>query len=319
MEKKYTDDLFKKILENSPPMRPDLEALDDMNRRLDAVQDKRKRMLWWWLLPLLLLPFIASSIYFYNQYQTAKKTINGLNLQLADNRKNESLDSLSHTITTYQYDTIFNTIYQDVFIKRQGDEPKTILISQLGIISSTVLPNFGSINFQTVLGEKFNTFDISSIQPSHLELLRNGKALSMGGMAAVLNHEGYSSSSSSNLLNIGAIAFIEKLSFLDNRFNYEHPLPLSDHFLTLNTKSEHDNINPLWYFVPTGFEAGINWSPIGIAKLPGSNNNVKSIGILGEITFTKNTRLQFGLDHLQVPLKAETFSELSQFPTITPK
>ncbi len=51
------DDLFKKILETPPRMRPDLSALEDMNRRLDAAaveQDKKRGLLWWWVIPLLL-------------------------------------------------------------------------------------------------------------------------------------------------------------------------------------------------------------------------------------------------------------------------
>jgi len=95
-------------------------------------------------------------------------------------------------------------------------------------------------------------------------------------------------------------------------------LPKSDHFLNLAAKSNVDKINPLWYLVPTGFQAGVNWSPLGIINLPTGNNNLKTIGFLGEITFTRNTHLQFGIDYLDVPVSAETAEELNQFPTAIP-
>jgi len=114
------------------------------------------------------------------------------------------------------------------------------------------------------------------------------------------------------------VSDIKKINYSTNRFKYNHPLPMSDHFMNLATKREVDHINPLWYFVPTGFQIGFNWNPVGIAKLPNANNKVKTIGLSGEIEFTKNTRLQIGLEYLSVPLSAEAPEEFSQFPTITP-
>ncbi|MFK7980158.1 MAG: hypothetical protein AB8G86_09275, partial [Saprospiraceae bacterium] len=55
-----------------------------------------------------------------------------------------------------------------------------------------------------------------------------------------------------------------------------------------------------------------------LINLPNGNNNLKALGFLGEIEFTRNTRLQFGLDYLNVPLSAESTAELNQFPSAIP-
>lgn len=320
MERHNTDDLFKKMLENSPPMRPDMDALEDMNRRLDAAQTKRKRVVWWWLMPLLFLPFLLSTIFFYSKYQTAQNNLNELKVQLTNQQLNTQRDTLTQSITIYQYDTIFNQIYQEVILQRNISETPALLANHGGYFSASRLPNFGTPDLSANSAAAFNTFDKSSFQPSQLELLRDGKVLSLGQMAMVLDKEKEfdSNSSSPNLTRLSTANALDKLSFLSNRFSYEYPLPPSDHFLNLSAKSNVDRINPLWYLVPTGFQAGINWSPLGIINLPNGNNNVKTIGFLGEVEFTSNTRLQFGLDYIDVPLSAETTAELNQFPSAIP-
>ncbi|GEM_PF-3099878 len=323
MERHNTDDLFKKMLENPPPMRPDMDALEDMNRRLDAAQTKRKRVVWWWLIPLLFLPFLLSTIFFYFKYQTAQNNLNELNLQLTDQQLNTQIDTLTQRITIYQYDTIFNQIYQDVIIQRNIPEIAALRASNGGIFVPPSLPNFGAPDlWANSAATAFNTFDKSSFQPSQLELLRDGKVLSLGQMALVLGKHEVGVDKNKHSLERSQLTSlmrnIETLSFLDNRFQYEYPLPPSDHFLNLSAKSNVDRINPLWYLVPTGFQAGFNWSPFGLISLPTGNNNVKTIGFLGEVEFTKNTRLQFGVDYLNVPLSAESAEELSLFPTALP-
>lgn len=320
MERHNTDDLFKKMLENPPPLRPEMEALEDMNRRLDAAQTKHRNGAWWWLLPLLFLPFLFGSIFFYFKYQTAQNSLDEINLQLRNQQLITSTDTLTQRITIYQYDTIYNRIYQDVIIKRNISKTSALLASNGSYFAVSTLPNFGAPNLTTNPAAAFNTFDKSSLQPSQLELLRDGKALSLSQIAGILDNNlpnNSSSVSKNSFINL-PLNNIASLAFLENRFNQEHPLPESDHFLNLTAKSNVDRINPLWYLVPTGFQAGFNWSPLGIANLPGSNNKVKSIGFLGDIEFTRNTRLQFGIEYLSAPLKAESATELSQFPTAIP-
>ena len=323
MKEFNTDDLFKKILENPPPMRPDMEALEDMNRRLDAVKDKRKGVLWWWLVPLLLIPLLFSSIFFYFKFKNAKQEIFELNLQLTDNQQITKKDTLTQSITIYEYDTIFNTIYKDVYVNKKYEETAIQLGNTEGYFSTlaSTIPNKYSLCES--VAEGLNTFDKSSFQPSQLELLKNGKVIALNEIALILENGKASSESNSSNTQLDRKEFttlsaVEKLNFLNNRFQYDYPLPPSDHFLNLATKTERDKINPLWYFVPTGFQLGFNWSPIGIAQLPGSNNNVKTIGLVGELEFTRNTRLQFGLDYLSVPLQAESLEELNLFPMVEP-
>jgi len=322
MERHNTDDLFKKMLENPPPMRPDMDALEDMNRRLDAAQTKQRGGVWWWLLPLLFLPFLFSSIFFYLKYQTAQNTLDELNLQLTNQQLNTQTDTLTQRITIYQYDTIYNRVYQEVIIQRNIAKTPALLASNGGYFIQPSSPNFGAPDlWVNTTAAAFNTFDKSSLQPSQLELLRDGEALSLSQIAEVLNKSGVDNGSSSSFKNSILHLLptdIETLSFLGNRFNYERPLPLSDHFLNLSAKSNVERINPLWYLVPTGFQAGFNWSPLGIANLPGSDNKVKAFGFLGDVEFTSNTRLQFGVEYLSAPLKAETGEELSQFPAAIP-
>lgn len=315
MEKHNTDDLFKKMLEHPPPMKPDMAALEDMNRRLDeaeAAKQNRKGVFFWWLFPLLLLPFLLGTCFFYIKYQTAQKTINELNLQLTDS----SIDTINQTIVIQQFDTIFNTIYQDVIVQRIQDKPAAILAANSTTFGASFLPNSGNNYFNSVIADVFNTFVKISSHPSQSDLVRNGKAVSLSTMGSMLEEtKGTNSSIAAN--NWSTIEPIPSLSLLGERFNKAQLLPLSDHFFALSAKN-NENINPLWYFIPTGFQAGINWNPISRINLPGSNNNAKTIGLTGEIEFTKNTRLQFGIDYLNVPLKAESIETLNQFPSMMP-
>lgn len=323
MERHNTDDLFKKMLENPPPMRPDLEALDDMNLRLDAAQPKKRAGVWWWLVPFLFLPFLLSTIFFYFKFQNAQNRLDELNLHLTNQQLNTQIDTLTQTITIYQYDTVFNRVYQDIIIKRNRSEITALLAENGGRFTPSTLPSFGAPDLSANLAKAFNTFDKSSLQPSQLELLKNGKVLSIGQMAVLLEKEDFNSSDSpSSNLNKAKIGWTTKklagLDFFNNRFTFEYPLPLSDHFLNLSSKSNVDKINPLWYLVPTGFQAGFNWSPLGIINTINGNNNVKSIGLLGEVEFTRNTRLQFGIDRFGVSIGAESPEEISQFPAGVP-
>ena len=317
MEKHNTDDLFKKLLDNPPPMRPDMEALEDMNRRLEEVEEKRRKVLSLWLFPLLLLPFLLSSIFFYWKYDNAQTTINEIKSYSA----RQQVDTLTQRITIYEYDTIVQTIYQEeVIVLNQKNKGVVTAVNGLED-TNAFLPTFGSrTNFR--VKQKFNTFDLSSLQPSQLGLLRDGKVISLSSINRILQENTWREETkfeSSNMenLNWSITEPIAALSLLENRFGNKRPLPLSDHFFALNTKS-NKKLHPLSYLVPIGFQAGLNWSPIGIGKLPGSNNNIKTIGISGDIRFSKNTSLQIGLDYLSVPLKAETAADLSQFPAIMP-
>ena len=319
MEKHNTDDLFKKLLDNPPPMRPDMEALEDMNRRLEEVEEKRRKVLPLWLFPLLLLPFLLSSIFFYWKYDNAQKTINEINSYSTK----QQIDTLTQRITIYQYDTIVNTVYQQEIVKVPRVEKAPLPVLAGNAFSTSLFQNIGfGKTTPSFSGANFNTFDVSSLQPPQLGLLKDGEVLSLGGIKhslqkAVLSVKEEDMEAGTITYNWDIIRQLEVLSFLDNRFDYEHRLPPSEHFFALTAKSSN-RINPLGYLVPTDFEIGLNWSPLGLASLPGSSNSVKTIGFLGEVTFTKNTRLQFGVDYLSVPLKAETPAEVAVFPSVAP-
>lgn len=319
MERHNTDDLFKKMLENPPPMRPDLDALEDMNQRLEAAEKKPKRTLWW-LLPLLFLPLLIGSFFFYNKYQTAQNTITQLNAQLSDIQVTTNTKSLKQKVTVIEYDTIVRTIYKDVYVSRNSKEIFKTPINKSGVFTNNSPYHFAIKKLNLAFANEVNTFDNSSFQPSQLELLRNGKVLSLGQLERLLadndNLDGDNYSRTNN--NYSIANEVEKLSFLDNRFHYEYPLPNSDHFLNLHPPSDIDRINPLWALVPTGLQLGVNWGPVGIINTTLGNNNVKTIGLLGEVEFTKHTRLQFGLEHLSTQLKAEGAEELSKFPAPMP-
>jgi len=319
MEGHNTDDLFKKMLENPPPMRPDLDALEVMNQRLEEVGKEPKRPLWW-LVPLLLLPLLLGSFFVYNKYQTAQNIIEELNTQLSDFQKNTKKEIFTKKVTIYEYDTIVRTVYKDVFVNRIREEIFETSTNKSGIFTDDSPYHFAIKKLNLAFTNKSNTFDNSSIQPSQLELLRNGKVLSLGQMERFLDNgndigrENYERTNK----DYAKVNALNKLTFFNNRFFYEHPLPNSDHFLNLTPPSNIDKINPLWALVPTGLQVGFNWSPIGKNKTILGNNNVKAIGLIGEVEFTKNTRLQVGLDYLSTALKAETQEEFSLFPPATP-
>ena len=86
MEDKYLDKKFKDILENPPPFEPDSAAINDMKRRLNQadVKSRRSSFGFWWLLPLLLIPLVFSSVFFYTKYQILNDKLNELNIIFID-------------------------------------------------------------------------------------------------------------------------------------------------------------------------------------------------------------------------------------------
>ncbi len=326
MEEINKDDLFKKILEMPPRMRPDLKVLEDMNRRLDAAaveQDKKRGLLWWWVIPLLLLPFIFGTFFFYSKYEQAKKTIIEKNLQLttlSSTIQKNQLDTAIQRLTVYQYDTVYSTVYQDVIVKRKIEQSNEVIVgNQIGFYQS-FSPALATNTFKPIVFSPLDDLVTNTSTPSSAGIYRNDNSLSLGSIASLLsadktpNNQGIETVSKTDY-DWSITLAINSLSFLNNRFEYERPLPPSDHFFALSTKKGTERINPLWYFVPTGFQAGINWSPVSFL---GTNFTGKSIGLTGEVEFTKNTRLQFGLDFLTISTKANSPDEFNHFPRITP-
>jgi hypothetical protein len=323
MEKKDTNDIFKKILEQPPPMLPDMEALKDMHRRLDEHEErkaKEKSALLWWLIPLCVLPFLFSSMYFFSKYQTAQKNLEILNSQLAQNHVNlkaSAIDTLTQRITIYEYDTILNTIYQDQIINRK--KSKSSFAAREYAFISSLSPSLRNEGTQPHI-DAINTFKYSSIQPFHPELHRAGKVLSTNQLVQLLHQEQLAIASETNNLlpkNKAVIAPpLPPVAFLNSIFKLEQPLPEVD-FTTYQSDAKR-SINPLWHLTPVGFHVGLNLSSVGFTKISGLNSYLFNIGLAGEIEFIQNARLQVGFDYLTIDLETESPEEISRFPPITP-
>lgn len=313
MEKHHTDDLFKKILEQPPPMRPRIEDLEDMNRRLEEENRKQKKTFFWMLPFLLVLPFLGATAFYYFKYQTANQLIEQLQTK---KEIVETKDTVHQRITIYQYDTIKTVIYEEV-------------IAQLPKENTALPTNKGHLPYITFAEKNFykddplkknNTFDKSSFQPSQLVLLKDEKVLSLSWLKSILQQGTTLKEidiAKNPKPNWSITEKIGTLSFLVPSLTYQHPLPPNEHFFTLPTIRKR-NTNPLGYFIPTGFRGGVSYSPVGRTINSSLTNNMFSWGIIGEIKFTDRTSLQLGIEQLSLSLEAETPQEVALFPPNLP-
>jgi len=307
MANKYTDKKLKEILENPPEMKPDFNALSDMKRRLEEAAPKKKKALnpWFWLLPLFILPFIGSSIFFYLKYETLNEKLDQLTLQSVDFQQ----DTVHKSYITYQYDTIYTTIYKEILIELPVEEKA---FSTLDLTSR--YPNL---------------FQQNSIQGSTPSIFDGGQNFNQPGLFAspglglyrpnVLSNKD-SAQQKLSALNEGAAFGVSKLisslplKLLSNPgdFNEEEKMNFSPKVF------KEKNVNPLYYFVPQGGNLSLTGMPFLIGKGQTTNFFGTNLALNGALRFYQNVELEIGLERLQIKSEIKDQAEADAYPFIAP-
>ncbi len=306
---------FKDNLENPPPMLPDEGALLDMVGRLDKESDPKRRrgILWWWLLPLALT---ASTIYFFTQYQLLKKQTNKdtnftLSTEPLPTNENKTLTEIVH-----HYDTIYQQVEVIRYVDRQRKANAATPLSYqwldlqqkrdlLEALQSAPQPySTTASSTSTAATAAANTLWSSPNRPfafPQTNLLNQQASISPPQLGVT----------SSNVL-------LEKLAFLPS-------IPPS--LLTSNTpllenelrpmQDYRDRINPMWYFVPTGFNLGLEIAPELANGLPGEFAAAWQFGASAELAFRQHLRLGIGLRIQQQRFEVKT--DFESYPVAPPE
>ena len=309
------DDLFKKILENHPDFEPSESDLNDMQNRLDSVDNSnRKNGFGFWWLPLLLLPFIFATGFLFYQNQKLDHQVQALNSKLS----NIQQDTFQQKYITYHFDTIYNTTYLDRIIER-----KSVNSYQNQDASSL---NYLSDNFRDLLFQSPSDYFSSKNQKP------NQKPFIYGGSNTFTTLQLFNSAKE-EFQNMD-IANSPKDRFGNAIISSQNPLFISPLFSFLgenkNANILLENIdpasefkkrrrNPMRHFTPKGFHIGIVGSPYSLTKVYSETfRRANSFGIENEIDFNKNVKLLLGLRVMNMNFEEKDPILTALYPSIMP-
>jgi hypothetical protein len=294
---------LKDILENPPPFEPDTAAISDMKKRLNESDVKSRRGIWglWWLIPFLLLPFLLGGVFFLNKYQELNQKLDELNIQLSHFQR----DTAHEHYVTYHYDTLYNTIYKDVFIERRFEK--------------SVVPPPSLKGFYRPYSGHSNLSEMHSL--TDFLVYRNGQNLGTKGLN-LANLPGLSSLdnplSKEELLadlirneridNIG-------LKVIDSYSRFEK---IEDKLNDPKWEPTIHKANPLLYFVPKGGNIGGNYTPIVAGKANSKGYSGKSFGINGSLEFYGGIEMSLGLERLNFGFEVKESSQFANYPLLPP-
>lgn len=304
MDDNYFDKKIKNILNAPPEFGLDPMSMMDMEKRLipfNTKEKNRQQTLAWWL--LLFLPLFAGGFYFFTSYQNLNNQVQ----LLTEHINNIQQDTLKHQYITYRYDTIYTTIYKEKIIERT-------------VVKKTEKENFS----QKYVGIKNTYFNLNPNSRnsliSHWSLGLNGPVLlNRGPNSSFFNpnkkeknipKETASVSFKGEripLLNLDLLQTKEKSKF-------KNPNNIPD----AETALGDNQINPLFYFTPIGFNAGINYAPFISSNIDGYQKGT-TIGINGEIEFVENVNLTIGIERLNKQAEVKDQQATSSiYPIILP-
>lgn len=302
MDEKHFDESFKNILENSPSFEADEQAIAYMRHRLDeAERRKRRGGGWpWWIAAAMALPFLLSSIFFYQKLQQSQKQENGQTLHLTT-----QIDTIIHKHVVYHFDTIYTKVYQEVIM-----EP-TFRSTELGQTSnfSLAFPSFytsGSQNHTGIQGLDHGAYAFHNpLLDWNLE-----KSLKTEDGVAEAEELDWSKLTSIGTLPLGLIRVPRKYYWNTGVAN-DWPKP--------DAVQIEPKINPIYYFMPTGFKMGIHSSPLNFINLPNKSTNGLGYGIAAELQFGKHVSMRLGGELLKINFELKNEADFSAFPPIDPE
>ena len=310
------DDLFKKILEDHPQFKPADADIKDMRRRLDQAEasPSQNGILGWWL-PLLLIPFLLGGFYLFNQNHQLNTKINFLQTQIETTKK----DSIQKNFITYRYDTIYNVIYKDKIIERQYYKERLGSFSNVDV---SVLKNLDE-SFRTFAVLPPNVFYDEKQNQTPFKYFTNSSASGNVPFSIIQKFNFYKEKNQNNLdgINPGNIeeysnTFIPVPSLTEFLKEKELGTPF---FEISEAALDHKGYqrSALDHLRPTGFQVGIQGSPFGFSTI-NAGKPMNSIGLLSEIEFGKQLRLQIGARFTKLKFEEKDPLAQANYPAITP-
>ena len=319
MEDNYNqfDQKFRKALEKAPAFEPDERALADMARRLDEEARPRRRpgIAWWWvlLLPFLVLPFLFGTVYFYNKYENAQQKVQELSQRLIDQPK--PVDTSSHHFVTYHYDTIYRTVETLRYVERSVEVPGPT--TNTTPYTSNQWSRVSAFN-RTIFAAAPTAAEVSS--PNSFSSFINSVQYPWPGSPLSLENQAFAPQINRSKAR-PVLSLFDPLSQL--------PLPEAVHRQTVegldldnlvdasSLLESKNRINPLWYFVPTGFHTSLSVNPALSLGISGNNSFGFNYGWHGELAFRKNLRLGLGVNKLD--FNYELKSNFEGYPVADPE
>jgi len=322
MDEKNFDNKLKDILGNPPSFEMLPADLEDMKRRLEEDRSPPSRGVLWWWLPLLLLPFLLAGFFLFSKYQSLHDQVNTLSLQLSTIQKDSAQ---THRLITYQYDTIYNTIYKDVIIERRYEEAAANAYSA----NASSFPYYhpSTLNLSTLQQRYLNVqsiaWDLGQTGPLLLNSGPNSSFSSIPGIASPFSNQIRSSiysgiESNHPTANKALITAFSQLSLLDAPLLAEKtrqlPQELLDDILPLSTER---SVNPAYYLVPTGLSLEARYAPFVLANTPG-RKGATAFGLAAEVKFPGPLRLQLGAELLQTKIYTKDPTAYNNYPILPP-
>ncbi len=313
MEDNYFDKKLKDILEDPPIFEPDAGAIVDMKRRLEATKSKKQQSVFGlgWLIPLLLLPFLFGSIFFFIKYKNLNQKLDDITLQLNHFQK----DTNTHNYVTYHYDTIYKVIYKDIIVERtyENASPSPPILShyyQNGSLFSNLsnapyLTEFGRLGLEAIHRPQ-------SFRPSGLGF--PGLFSDKGGMLEEKEAEIFMDWTKRPLKSLDYLSVNPLKSY-----SYSRYFQLEEKLNDPKWEYRKPKVNPVNYFIPKGINVGGQSMPIVKGKAKGKSYSGNNIGFTAALEFHKGVELQFGLERLAIGFELKDESSIVGYPLASPE
>ncbi len=304
MDDNYFDKKLKGILESPPDFQPDSNALNDMQSRLRASKQpiKKNRRLLFLLLPLLLLPFLLGGYVFYQKYDHLNEKIVELNKQIVQINQR---DTIVEKQIIHHYDTIYNVIYRETYIREQSPKTRT------SFSSGWYSPGFYSRPFYSPYSTTSQGYSLhtSTLNPSTpFYTLVDQTAFRNSPFPSTKNQSSAYLFNQKTRINLNAL----KQPIFESG-QQKIITTLKDEFPEYN-----DGKVPMSYhFTPSGFGVGGSFSPWVFANND-YNSKGNAFGINARIEFPGDRSLNIGFEILSQSFEVKEESLFSNFPIETP-
>ncbi|MEO1263971.1 MAG: hypothetical protein AAFZ15_34515, partial [Bacteroidota bacterium] len=244
------------------------------------------------------------TFFFYQKYQNLNQEINKLQSQFTELSQNE----IQNNYITYHYDTIYRTIYKDKIIERQFE--KTIIPPPL--ILTSYLPHNNS-NAYHPQGQQALT-DFSFLKKGLFNSIDN-QFTSGRGFSNIINLSLVNSVTTETTdKNLDAIGYLPL-----NPLKYNNELnPLDKKLNDARWEASKKNINPMYYLIPTGINAGVDRMQWVRGNTGSKNFSGTSYGINGSLEFPRGVEMQVGVERLGLSFELKEQDDLSRFPILPP-
>ncbi len=315
MEDKYFDKKIKGILESAPDLEPDELAVQDMRKRLKELPG-RKRRSFLYLIPLLLVPFLMLGGFFYKKYSDLQKQLVLLNTEISTIKQYQKTDTIFEKTTIHHYDTIFNVIYREHYVKASKEKIRTYTGFQSPFYNQGLLYSetfYTPYILSRSLGKPSNS--LFTFRPGSGLFNTSRSVLFPNELGIVPNPF----TKKEEKIDYWSIAF----SQLDKKGPFFLP-PLTPEIpqwvqeLEPDVPEDYDlKVKPAYYFIPNGIAAQASWNP-AVILFDAFDNRGTIYGLGGGIRFPGGRSLNLGVELLNTDFEIKDMALFDQFPIRNP-